>query len=119
MRLDSVLSTNKQITVEREQARLRGFEPFDTKVDGETGAVSVIYKNGRGEILDGVIARPKPSASSGDDLLTVGGATAPVTQKPGAGKTTTRAEIAQLAKEGGMTPSQAEQWAKAQGWTIK
>jgi hypothetical protein len=119
MRLQSALNTNAEVQKIAAQAVADGKKIKDVLTDGETGAVSVIFNDGSAKIASGVIARPKPSASSGDDLLTVGGATAPVTQKPGAGKTTTRAEIAQLAKEGGMTPSQAEQWAKAQGWTIK
>lgn len=119
MRLQSALNTNEEVQKIAAQAGADSKKIKDVLTDGETGAVSVIFNDGSAKIVGGVIARPKPSASSGDDLLTVGGATAPVTQKPGAGKTTTRAEIAQLAKEGGMTPSQAEQWAKAQGWTIK
>ena len=119
MRLQFALNTNAEVQKIAAQAGADSKKIKDVLTDGETGAVSVIFNDGSAKIVGGVIARPKPSASSGDDLLTVGGATAAVSQKPGAGKVVTRAEIAAGAKEKGWSVSQTEQWAKAQGWTVK
>lgn len=119
MRLQSLLIANAEVQKIAAQAAADGKKIKDVLTDGETGAVSVIFNDGSAKIVGGVIARPKPTGGVDDTPLTVSGASSPITQNPGAGKVVTRAEIAAGAREMGWSVAQTEQWAKAQGWTVK
>lgn len=79
-RLESALRTNEEVAKIAAEAKARGNEVQDVITDGETGAVSVVFKNGASQMLKGVIARPKPSAKSEEaSLLMSGGPTQKLT----------------------------------------
>lgn len=116
-RLENLSSNNdvkeKLAAIEAEY-RAKGKEPpevTDTVTDGETGAVSIIYSDGTSRILDNIIARPKPSASSGGGSESVvslrggsGGAPAP---KPAPEPKPKQALRARENSGGGGTPRMA------------
>lgn len=123
-RLESALRKDENTAKIVEEAKQRGLEPFDVVTDGETGAVSVIYKNGKGEIVNGVVARPKPGTSSDSSEpvsvgATRGGGAAKPTAAAQNAKTITRAQIAETAKATGMSEQQAIADAQRRGYTVK
>lgn len=126
IRVTNALETDKELKVLDAKNRAEGLQPFDVVTDGETGAVSVIYKNGKGEIVNGVIARPKPGSSSdSSEPVSVGAATRGGGQsaKPSAAaqnaKTITSAQIAETAKQTGMSEQQVRADAQRRGYTVK
>lgn len=119
-RLDSALRTNEEVAKIAAEAKARGNEVQDVITDGETGAVSVVFKNGASQMLKGVIARPRPTATSDDAPLLTGGAGRPTqASAQNQPKIATRAQLEEMAKQSGMSVQDAEAWARGQGWTIR
>ena len=81
-RLESALRTNEEVAKIAAEAKARGNEVQDVITDGETGAVSVVFKSGASQMLKGVIARPKPSPKSSDTSYLQGLGETGATQTP-------------------------------------
>lgn len=95
-------------------------KPIDSFVDEETGDVTMIYRGGKTEKYQGV-ARKRPRGSDSSSLFadSPSGGTSPASAPASSGRTATRAQLEELARQSGQSIEDAEAWAKANGFTIR